>query len=140
MTRPSEAEATWHQQMVLRETLTLAVPLHMVELHGLSPDRLAGIASDAATTIGSHGDALQFGGKHCAEAFNALARGLAAAALTADGGADFAGHHWCADPRCRAASRFDHAPDTDDDAEPPKATPIPEPRATHDVPLTGTYL
>lgn len=139
MTRPSEVEAAEYQRMVLRETLALAVPLHMVELHGLPPHRLAGIASDAATTIGSHGDALQYGGKHCAGAFNTLARGLAAAALTADGGIDFAGHHWCADPYCRAASRFDHVPATDD-VELPEQPLVPEPRATHDVPLTGTYL
>ncbi|MFF7411585.1 hypothetical protein [Streptomyces lydicus] len=139
MTRPSEVEATWHQQMVLRETLTLAVPMHMADLHGLPPRMLAAIASDSATTIGSRGDVLQFGGKHCADTFNALARGLAAAALTADGGVDFAGQHWCADPYCRAASRFDHAPDVDD-AELPEPPPVPVPRATHDVPLTGTYL
>lgn len=138
MSRPSETAATEHQQMVLRESLNLAVPLHMVELHGLPPHMLAGIASDAATTIGSHGDALQYGGKHCAGAFNALARGLAAAALTADGGVDFAGRHWCA-AYCRATSRYDHAPDIDD-AKPPKGPVVPAPRAIHDVPLTGTHL
>ena len=83
------------QRMVLRTTLALAVPLHMHELHGQSPATLAGIAQAAATTVGSHGDALQFGGRHCPVAFNALARGLAAAALTAQGGIEFAGLHWC---------------------------------------------
>lgn len=111
MSSPSQTAAEAHQQMVLRETLALAVPMHIVELHGLPAERLAAIASAAATTIGSHGDALQYGGKHCQEAFNALARGLAAAALVADGGVDFLGQHWCADPRCRAVSRFDHADD-----------------------------
>lgn len=101
--------ATDTQHMVLRETLRLAVPMHVVEMQHLEPHHLTAIASNSATVVGSHGDALQFGGKHCAKAFNALARGLAAAALTAQGGVDFIGLHWCADPRCRAASRFDHA-------------------------------
>lgn len=111
MSRPSQAAAEDHQRMVLRETLALAVPMHMVELHSLPAERLAAIASNAATIIGSRGDALQYGGKHCQEAFNALARGLAAAALTAQGGIDFNGSHWCADPHCRVASRLDHADD-----------------------------
>lgn len=127
-----ETAAAEAQQMVLRETLRLAVPMHMVELCGLDPDHLAAIASHAATAIGSHGDALQYGGKHCREAFNALARGLAAAALTADGGVDYGGQHWCADPRCRATTRFDHAnyhPAT-----------VPPPRASTDAPINNDLL
>lgn len=97
------------QKMVLLETLRLAVPMHMEELRCFTPEHRAEIASRCATVLGSHGDALQFGGKHCREAFNALARGLAAAALTAPGGVDLLGGHWCADPSCRAARRFEHA-------------------------------
>lgn len=109
MSSPSQTAADAHQRMVLWETLALAVPMHIVELHGLPAERLAAIASNAATTIGSHGDSLQFGGKHCATTFNALARGLAATALTAAGGVDFLDLHWCADPHCQAESRLDHA-------------------------------
>lgn len=115
--------------MVLRETLRLAVPLHMAELERLPVDMLPGIASAAATVVGSHGDALQFGGKHCREAFNALARGLAAAALTAPGGIDYLGAHWCATPACRANRRFDHA----DEESPTEASPLPTPRPIADV-------
>lgn len=86
---------------VLVETLRLAVPMHMDELRGLPHDVLVGIARQSAVTVGSHGDALQFGGRHCAEAFNALARGLAVAALTAWGGVTFRGLHWCHVPTCR---------------------------------------
>jgi hypothetical protein len=117
------------QQMVLLETLRLAVPMHMVELRPLEPSHRAEIASRCATVIGSHGDALQFGGKHCAEAFNALARGLAAAALTAPGGVDALGGHWCSDPWCRATTRFDHA----DDEPPTEPLPVPGPRQIADV-------
>lgn len=88
------------QRFVLLETLKLAVPMHMAELRHCSPDALTAIASEAATVVGSHGDALQFGGQHCAEAFNALARGMAAAALVAWGGITWQGLHWCTIPGC----------------------------------------
>jgi hypothetical protein len=91
--------ADW-QRFVLLETLSLAVPMHMIELQRCSPEALAALATDAATFIGSHGDALQFGGKKCAPAFNQLARGLAAAALIAWGGVTFQGLHWCTVPGC----------------------------------------
>lgn len=97
---PTRHDAVEWQRFVLRETLTLAVPMHMHELRRCDPNFLAEIASQAATTIGSHGDALQFGGKQCAAAFNALARGLAATALIAWGGATFQGLHWCTVPHC----------------------------------------
>jgi hypothetical protein len=125
MSRPSETVAADHQHMVLRATLQFAVPMHMIELQRLPVDMLPGIASASATTVGFHGDALQYGGKHCAEAFNALARGLAAAALTADGGVDFAGLHWCTIRNCRARRRFDHADDTPERPDPEPAPPRP---------------
>jgi hypothetical protein len=110
--------ADW-QRFVLRETLALAVPMHMAELERCSPEVFTAIAGDAATVIGSHGDALQFGGKQCAPAFNALARGLAAAALIAWGGVTFQGLHWCAVPGC-----------TDPDADHPQPVePRPVPAA-----------
>ena len=112
MTRPSEARAVQHQQMVLRETLALAVPMHMVELRTRTAEDVTAIAAAAASVVGARGDALQFGGKHCQEAFTALARGLACGALLAAGGIDFLDLHWCADPSCRAASRFDHTGNT----------------------------
>ena len=85
----------------------------MHELTRLTPSSLTAIATRSAEIIGTHGDDLQYGGKHCAQTFNALARGLAVAALTADGGVDFDGLHWCHIPNCRAASRYDHAHTTD---------------------------
>lgn len=108
--------ADW-QRFVLLETLSLAVPMHMIELKRCSPKALAAIASDAATFIGSHGDALQFGGKKCAPAFNQLARGLAAAALIAWGGVTFQGLHWCVVPGCTS-------PDAEH-PQPVQADPIP---------------
>lgn len=117
------------QRMVLRETLRLAVPLHIHDLRDRTPSSLAALAERCADTIAAHGDDLQYGGKHCRETFNALARGLAAAALTADGGADFLDLHWCADPACRAESRFDHADPDWDEPWPPDPDEPPEPAA-----------
>ena len=134
----SSADAGSWQRMVLAETLRLAVPMHMAALHGSPPRVLAAVASASATVIGSHGDDLQFGGQHCAAAFNALARGLAAAALTAEGGADYAGLHWCADPWCRAGSRFEHAPAVDV-ADLPEVSAVPVQRAVVDV-RVGEFL
>lgn len=117
------------QRMVLRETLRFAVPMHMHELQHLPVDMLPGIGSAAATVIGSHGDALQFGGKHCAEAFNALARGLAAAALTAWGGVTFDGMHWCTQPNCAGP-----------DADHPQPYPWSPPAKTEQRPVVDLHL
>lgn len=97
---PTSHNAADWQRFVLLETLSLAVPMHMIELGRCTPDTLTEIATEAASFIGSHGDSLQFGGKQCAPAFNQLARGLAASALTAWGGVTFQGLHWCALPGC----------------------------------------
>lgn len=118
------------QTMVLRETLRLAVPLHVEKLRGLDGEQLAAIANATATTVGSHGDDIQYGGRHCAEAFNALARGLAAAALAAWGGVTFDGMHWCPVVGC---------PGVDDDHPQPwpwTPRPVPQPRAVRDVPVS----
>jgi hypothetical protein len=89
-----------HENWQLIEALRLAVPLHMLELRQLTARERAEIARACAATVASHGDDLQFGGRHARDAFNALARGLAAAALTAWGGVTFAGVHWCTVPSC----------------------------------------
>ncbi|MET8585677.1 hypothetical protein ABZX39_33140 [Streptomyces collinus] len=122
------------QRFVLLETLDLAVPMHMVELQRCSPEALCGIASEAATFVGSHGDALQFGGKKCAPAFNQLARGLAAAALIAWGGVTFQGLHWCTVPGCTG-------PDTDH-PQPVNPQPVPADiaRALNARPITDLHL
>lgn len=86
---------------VLAETLRLAVACHMLEMRGLTGgERYRRVPRDAAALVGAYGDALQFrgrGGKsarHTADAFNALAAGLAAVAGE-DGGVTFHGVHAC---------------------------------------------
>lgn len=123
-------ERTEWQRSVLLETLELAVPLHMAELRDLPADTLADIAAAAGTTVGCHGDDLQFGGKHCAPTFNALARGLAATALTAWGGVTWQGLHWCTIPGC-----------TSPDADHPQPHPTPPPPLPwHARPITDVHL
>ncbi|MFI5748975.1 hypothetical protein ACIBBE_24275 [Streptomyces sp. NPDC051644] len=88
---------------MLVETLRLAVPRHIEELLQRPTADLLDTGLRSASIIGPKGDVLQFGSpKHGAaeEAFNALAQGLAAAALVTWGGVTFAGMHWCADPGC----------------------------------------
>ena len=89
---------TTTRDAVLIETLQLAVPLYIVELRRMLPARRQAIAREASALIAERGDVLQFGGKEgtTAGAFNALAKGLAAAAYQ-PGGVKFAGQHWCTD-------------------------------------------
>lgn len=108
--------------LVLVETLALAVPLRIHELLQLEPHRRGKVAGrwarQAADKVGSQGDKLQFRTRTrrrhqqaCIEdgtqltcdcldgtatVFNHMARGLAALALV-PGGAAFGGIHWCAE-------------------------------------------
>jgi hypothetical protein len=86
---------------VLPLTLRLAVPLNIMKMRDWSPERRCEVGRAQATTVASHGDDLMYGGKHCADAFNALAMGLAALAYQ-PGGARFLDLHWCVDahPGC----------------------------------------
>lgn len=76
----------------MRIMLQAAVPLQAGVLAVLPWHRVRELAADAAATIASQGDALEFGGKGAAAGFNALARGLAALSFTP--GVDFAGDHY----------------------------------------------
>ncbi|WP_304452852.1 helix-turn-helix transcriptional regulator [Nocardiopsis sp. YSL2] len=84
----------------LVEGLRVAVPLHILQLTGHSRAELLAIAAGAGQEAGHKGDSLQFpakstaGRRTTAHAFNALARGLAAAAHL-HGTCDAFGVHWC---------------------------------------------
>lgn len=83
----------------LTETLRLAVPLHIADIACLTVEQRMAIAGRCAGVVGEMGDLLMFasktekGRRRTAEAFTALARGLACAAYQ-PGGATFAGMHW----------------------------------------------
>jgi hypothetical protein len=87
-------------EMVLIETLRLAVPLHITQMRELTEDQRMVVGRRCAQTIAEWGDALQFKGgngesrRRTREAFNALAKGLAALAHQ-PGGVEFRGVHWC---------------------------------------------
>jgi hypothetical protein len=95
--RPAEAS----HMIPLVETLRLAVPLHVVEVlaQSLTANQMHARLSKAATAVGSYGDLLLYGGKtaksrqHTAEAFNALAYGLAVCSMQ-PGGIHYGGVHW----------------------------------------------
>lgn len=84
----------------LVETLRLAVPLHIMDVAGLTPAQRQAVANRCAATVGGRGDTLLFKGRTAAgrrstgEAFNSLARGLACLAYL-PGGVAIAGLHWC---------------------------------------------
>lgn len=91
--------------MHLEVTLSLAVPLEIIRLKRLSPsefDAALARAPALAQVVAEKGDVLQFGGKtraakeSTAEAFAALARGLALLAFV-PGGVRFSGLHFLAD-------------------------------------------
>jgi hypothetical protein len=78
----------------LMTALDAAVPLHILLMRDWRPSQRINEAHWASGVIAAKGDVLQYGGKGAAGAFNALARGLAAAAYQ-PGGVTFAGRHWC---------------------------------------------
>jgi hypothetical protein len=78
---------------LLRISLQAAVALWIEQARDWTPERRVEEARAGAPAIAAHGDDLQFGGKHCAETFNALARGLACCAYQ-PGGVTFLGDHW----------------------------------------------
>lgn len=77
----------------LRIALQAAVPLRILEMREWPMDRVVATARECAPVIASHGDDLQYGGKHTADAFNKLAQGLACMAYV-PGGVTFLGDHW----------------------------------------------
>lgn len=98
MTTPGPATPAPHLPDALDITLQLAVPLHIDELRNRDDQQRIAVARRCADVVASHGDDLQYGGKRCAAAFNALALGLAAAAYQ-PGGVTFAQTlHWCTAP------------------------------------------
>jgi hypothetical protein len=83
----------------LTESLRFAVPLWIHEVRNLTAGQRSARAVRCAGVVGAKGDALQFKGEGrtaTAQAFNALAEGLAYAAFL-PGGVVFAGLHWCVD-------------------------------------------
>lgn len=84
------------QQALLESTLQVAVPLHIETMRDLSPKQREKIAHEAALVIASKGDVILYKSKkkgETADAFNHLARGLAAASFC-PGGIRFGSLHF----------------------------------------------
>ncbi|WP_329013149.1 hypothetical protein OG271_03880 [Micromonospora rifamycinica] len=124
--------------------LQAAVPLWILDLAALPPalrdDRIRRWAADSADTVAHKGDILQFrGGKRgeTAAVFNALARGIAAAAYL-PGGITAFGEHWCVNhAECLDADRqaADRPPLLTADTTPEPATPTYQGRPVVGLPL-----
>lgn len=81
------------QHDLLRTSLQAAVPLWIMEVRPWTWERRLEEAKRCSDVVGAHGDDLLFGGRHCADAFNALARGAAIMAY-APGGVTVFGDHY----------------------------------------------
>ena len=89
----------------LNSFLQMAVPLDMQKLEHLDQDELHVVAKLAGRVVAEKGDVIQFRANGTARATKFLVRGLAAAALLAEGGITFNGLHFCRDhAACEAAS------------------------------------
>ncbi|WP_067469646.1 hypothetical protein [Nocardia amamiensis] len=100
----------------LTTTLLALVPTWIATVRDWTTEQRQQATTEAAHTIASHGDALQFGGKKGGHALDALARGLALLAH-AEGGVTALGIHACIEPHdsCpglqpRPADQTDSAP------------------------------
>jgi hypothetical protein len=121
---------------VLLSSLECAVPMHLWELRGASDAQRAEVGERCAQVIVEQGDVLLYGGKGCAGAFNALARGIAAAACQ-PGGVTVFGRHWCTDhAACHEAEAW-AAAQPRLSVEHPPVEPTPARRPVVDVHLPG---
>lgn len=88
----------------LRLCLELSVPIWIEQLRHQSTSYLLDRAKICGQVVAERGDVLQFKNKKAgasADAFNRLAEGLAAMALTAQGGVTFLGLTFCREQRER---------------------------------------
>ncbi|MEU9255758.1 hypothetical protein AB0D66_28405 [Streptomyces sp. NPDC048270] len=93
----------------LADWLLFMVPLFIAEQRNASPEEIDRARAYALEQIASHGDDLQFGGKHQGSSRTALAKGFAILAR-AEGGVTALGVHACTAPHPHCPQRSD-APD-----------------------------
>ena len=122
------------QRVLLTTTLQAAVPLEISRMRGWSPEELEAARAELRDLIHVGADAMQFGGSGAGVALARWAQALALLAVTAEGGVDFAGLHWCALRGCRARTRYEHA-DLSPPAPEPAFVPPPRLRPVVDLPL-----
>lgn len=94
--RANRQRPTTMNDALLKSALSAAVPLWIDELSGLPWDEIQSIAHGCSQHIAEHGDNILYRSKKegkTAEAFNALAKGIARAAF-APGGVTIFGMHF----------------------------------------------
>lgn len=92
----TDALPSWHD--VLDACLALTVPMHIEALRDKPLAEVYALGRDCAAITAQHGDALNYHsstGLVLSAAANALAIGLACAAVASEGGVAFRGMHWC---------------------------------------------
>lgn len=127
---------------LLLAALEASVPLKIADLAHWPVEARIRHTDGCADIIAAQGDALQYGGKGCREAFGAVVRALAVGAYQ-PGGITFAGRHWCAAAcDCPAAHAQGRAIHTDRCGCPVPEVPEPEPGppAVVTVTLAGDRL
>lgn len=97
--REKNLAAIEKEMSLLLTMLDVAVPMAVMRFQEqrLSHQQVINLAGHLGEVLGENGDVLQFGGKGCAEAFAAIAKGLAACSFS-PGGVRFVNRSWQSDP------------------------------------------
>ncbi|MEU5417871.1 hypothetical protein [Streptomyces sp. NPDC020667] len=103
----------------VRLYLVGVAPLVIAELRNAGPGEVERLRVEAANELGSHGDDLQYGGRHQASSRTALATGFGILAY-ADGGVTAFGVHACTTPHegCPGARHSAGSPAVGGDGRP----------------------
>ncbi|MCM2430909.1 hypothetical protein [Streptomyces sp. RKAG337] len=118
-TRPTRDDQ-FHER--LADWLLFMVPMFIAEQRNASDQEMERARTDALEQIASHGDDLQFGGKHQGSSRTALAKGFAILAR-AEGGVTALGVHACTVPHAYCPAQPHPGPSDAADAHTPETAP-----------------
>lgn len=94
----------------LADWLLMMIPMFIAEQRDASDEEIERARVEALEQIASHGDDLQFGGKHRSSSRTGLAKGFAVLAR-AEGGVSALGVHACTAPHLHCPGERHSAPD-----------------------------
>ena len=101
---PQRGQPNEEFSVLLADWLTFMVPLFIAELRHMTDEEIRRARADALEQIASHGDDLQYGGRHQGSSRTALAKALAILAR-AEGGVTALGVHACLAPHVDCPGR-----------------------------------
>jgi len=101
---PRRGQPNEEFSILLADWLTFMVPLFVAELRHTTDEEIQRARADALEQIASHGDDLQYGGRHQGSSRTALAKALAILAR-AEGGVTVLGVHACLAPHVDCPGR-----------------------------------